>query len=286
MSEHKKAPPLRSSFTKKTPLPITKLVSIVFALAIVSPLLYAERVLDGDKLSGIKGIDDRVLVNGAHKPWQAIGKIYTADLALCTGVLITPNHVLTAAHCIWNKNTNSPIDNQHLEFVTGYHRERFLAGRSVRHVRHSPRYKSDQNSSVSLHSLTSDWAILALESAIYNVTPIPISSLTMQELMAAKQTLAVIQAGYSGDRPYILTANKRCKVTKKYHNQPLIGHDCDATKGDSGSPLLVKINGQFQLIAIHVGTEQHSNGRSVGVAITPPFTPTKSLTSKEPSLPF
>ena len=281
MSASKKTLTIQALFTKKRPL-VIKLLAIVFALAIVSPLLHAERVLDGDKLSGIKGNDDRVLVNGTHKPWQAIGKIYTAELALCTGVLITPNQVLTPAHCIWNKNTNKAIENQHLEFVTGYHRERFLAERSVKHVRHSLRYTSDQNSSVSLHGLASDWAILELVAAIKHVTPIPISALTIQELMSANQTLAVIQAGYSGDRPYILTANKRCKVTKKYHNQPLIGHDCDATKGDSGSPLLIKIKGQFQIVALHVGTGQFSNRESVGIAITPPFTVTKSLTSKGP----
>lgn len=279
MSEHKKMLTLQLIFTKKISL-VIKLLAIVFAFCISIPFVHAERILDGDRLSGIKGIDDRVLVNGAHKPWQAIGKIYTAGLALCTGVLITPSQVLTAAHCIWNKNTNKAIENQHLEFVTGYHRERFLAERSVKRVLHSPRYTSDQNSSASLHSLASDWAILELESAINNVTPIPLSALTMQELMPSKQNLAVIQAGYSGDRPYILTANKRCKLTKQYADQPLIGHDCDATKGDSGSPLLIKIKGQFQLIAIHVGTELRSNGRSLGIAITPPFAPTNNLTSQ------
>jgi hypothetical protein len=63
MSEHKKMLTLQLIFTKKISL-VIKLLAIVFAFCISIPFVHAERILDGDRLSGIKGIDDRVLVNG------------------------------------------------------------------------------------------------------------------------------------------------------------------------------------------------------------------------------
>ncbi|ORU94430.1 MAG: hypothetical protein A6F70_08670 [Cycloclasticus sp. symbiont of Bathymodiolus heckerae] len=48
----------------------------------------------------------------------------------------------------------------------------------------------------------------------------------------------------------------------------LVGHNCDATKGDSGSPVLIKHKSGLQVAALHVGTQTFSNEKSVGVAIT------------------
>jgi len=240
---------------------------IAFAFCLLLPPAFADKVFDGDKISGIKGFDNRRLVNGSLPPWQAIGKIDTAGLFLCTGVLIDPNHVLTAAHCIWNRNTDKAIRTEHLGFVTGYHREHYMAERGIRSIRHSPSYSFQHRTQPSLKQLSSDWAVLKLASPINNVKSIPLSGLTAQNLISTKEQRLITQAGFSGDREYILTADQQCKMTKRYKKAELIGHNCDATKGDSGSPLLIKTKEGFRVIALHVGTQTFSNKSSVGIAI-------------------
>ena len=57
-----------------------------------------------------------------------------------------------------------------------------------------------------------------------------------------------------------------CDVRGSAAEGSLLLHDCDATKGDSGSPLLLAGEGGYRLVAIHVATLQQG-GRTLGVAV-------------------
>jgi protease YdgD len=44
-------------------------------------------------------------VNAAHHPWSSIGKLYNETGGSCSGVVISRDKILTAAHCIFNART-------------------------------------------------------------------------------------------------------------------------------------------------------------------------------------
>ena len=50
------------------------------------------------RIPGIKGDDDRVLVETGDYPWGAIGRLNNTLGPFCSGTLIGPRRVLTAAH--------------------------------------------------------------------------------------------------------------------------------------------------------------------------------------------
>jgi len=104
--------------------------------------------------------------------------------------------------------------------------------------------------------LREDWAILELEKLFGDkVGLLPMITLKGTE---------IAQAGYSKDKPHVLTVNETCSITGR--RDPMLHHDCDATFGDSGSPILVLDEDKIGVGALNVAGGSRK-GKSVGIAI-------------------
>lgn len=232
----------------------------------------AGRAADRTVLPGIHGEDERRLTDSAAYPWRAIGRVNRSTGGFCTGTVVAPFYVLTAAHCLWNKRAGTWLRPDALHFLAGYNRGAYVAHATVTDYQLAPGHPGRPNPQ--RVSAVHDWALLRLSSSMADVTGIiPLIDIPGVELMKLGLSIdsdppvgAVLQAGYSQDKAHILSRHDPCAVVSQGYGGALIYHSCDATRGDSGSPLLFRTTDRYEVFALHVATGQ-ADGREVGVAV-------------------
>ncbi|MYM55086.1 trypsin-like serine peptidase [Thalassovita mangrovi] len=189
------------------------------------------------------------------KGWEAVGRLELAGNGFCTGALIAPDLVLTAAHCLFDPDSGERIDQSQIEFQAGLRNGRAEAYRWVRRAVVHPSYRYD--GPVSADRVRNDLALLELEQPIRNgsVTPFKVAR-------DARTGDRVGVVSYARDRAEAPSMQEICRV--KGRQQGVLVMTCDIDFGSSGSPVFSFADGQARIVSV-ISAKAQAEGERVAL---------------------
>ena len=215
---------------------------------------------------GIVGKDDRQLFDhGKLSQFNAIGRLNREGAGFCSAVLIAPTEILTAAHCIWDRSKRRFMLPQTLHFVPGYRRGSYLGHARGSSYQTAPGLVFDDDGKPSV--LADDWAVVELDLNLTTgagIKPIPLAGVAT--ILALTPNSRLLRVGYGYDRPHLPVKVDPCSVSAIVDKRRLLVHDCDATSGDSGSPIMIGEDGALKVIGVHSSLAK-SGGTVHGLAV-------------------
>lgn len=200
------------------------------------------------------------VINGtANPPLAGAAVLLESDTGYCTGSLILPNLIVTAAHCFFDAGAVTSAASDWQVYPPGADTSA-TAPSTVRPIQLliSPAYQRDEEAS------GLDVAYLVLDGAL--ATPVASRVATVDEVRQLTDDRAALeQVGYGQTQPRAVTEapisavplGTSARIDSFTPGQALLTVETDGVTGtcvgDSGSPWMARIGGQIVLVAVLSG---------------------------------
>ena len=175
------------------------------------------------------------------KGWEAVGRLDIGHTGFCTGALIAPDVVLTAAHCLFDPESFQRIGDGEMQFLAGFRNGRATAYREVRRSVIHPGYvyKGPEGGD----HVAVDLALLSLSQPIRNGSVTPFE--TAGRPRKGDEVGVVSYARNRATRPAL---QETCRVLARPAGTLIMS--CDVDYGSSGAPVFTIEDGKAKIVSV------------------------------------